>query len=83
MKKLTEDEKEKLIRRPMKRQGYVRTLLMSMKLNEIILIEPKDWTWESKPPSFLCRRVEDKTNFKFDCQKVLSDGGGWVITRIE
>ena len=83
MKRITEEEKAQLITRPMKRQGYVRTLLMNMKPADIILIEPKDWTWKSQAPSFLCRRVEAATAFKFDCEKVIGGSGGWIITRIK
>jgi hypothetical protein len=83
MKKLTEEEKAALTIRPMKKQGYIRTLLMNMKVKEIILIEPKDWTWKTKPPSFLCRRVEADTTYRFDCQKVMGGTGGWVITRLK
>jgi hypothetical protein len=82
MKKLSKEEKELLTTRPMKRQGPVRTYLMGMKPGEVILIEAKEWTWASRAPSFLCRRVEEATGWKFDCEKVIAPGGGWVITRL-
>ncbi|MES2620043.1 MAG: hypothetical protein V4615_04255 [Bacteroidota bacterium] len=82
MKKLTAEEKAKFITRPMKRQGYVRTLLMNMKPGDIILLELVEWKWKTKSPSFLCRRVEeDNTGWKFECEKIVQGGSGWIITR--
>lgn len=84
MKKLTADEKANFITRPMKRQGYVRTLLMNMKPADIILIERSDWTWKTKSPAFLCRRVEeDFPDREYECERIVHGGSGWIITRIK
>ncbi|MES2621860.1 MAG: hypothetical protein V4615_13505 [Bacteroidota bacterium] len=82
MKKITEAEKAALNTRTLSRQGNVRTLITQLEVKEILLIEPKDWTWKSAVPSQLCRTIERATNRKFVCEKVLSAPGGWTVTRI-
>lgn len=81
MKKLTPAEKAKFITRPMERQGYARILLMNMQVGDIILMELKDWNSKSAPPSYLIRRIEAKTKREYTCEKVISPGTGWIITR--
>jgi len=53
-----------------------------MKVNDILLIEPKDWKWKRKQPGIYCRRLEKHHAIKFSCGKAL-DGSGWVIKRLE
>lgn len=83
MKKLTPEEKAAYTTRPMQKQGIVRTMLMNMKLNDIILIEEHEWKWKSATPAYLCRRVEEKTKWKFECEKAIAPQKGWLITRIK
>jgi hypothetical protein len=81
MKKISEAEKAALKTRPLSRQGYIRSSIMQMQPKEIILIEPRDWTWKTAVPSRLCRRVERETGRTYECEKVLEPSGGWIITR--
>jgi hypothetical protein len=81
MKDLTKEEKATMLTRPQRKQGIVRTKLMNMKVDDIVLIEPKDWKWRSGGPNHLCRRVEEKTGMEFLCEEVLPSGQGWIITR--
>jgi hypothetical protein len=80
---ITQEEKAALRTRPLRKESPVRSMLMHMQVNEVLLIEPKDWTWTSGGPSHLCRRVEEKTAMRFLCEKVLPPGAGWVITRTQ
>lgn len=83
MKKITPEEKATFVTRPMQKQGIVRTMLMNMKQGEIMLIESHEWKWKSATPAYLCRRVEEKTKWKFVCEKALQPKSGWLITRVE
>ena len=82
MKKITEEEKAAMLTRPLRKQGLVRTMLLRMKVGDIILIEPHEWTWTSATPGYLCRRVEAKTTMKFEVEKVLPPEAGWIVTRV-
>ena len=83
MKKITPEEKAQLITRPSTNQSAVRTMLLHMKVDEILLIEAHEWTWKSATPGYLCRRVEEKTDMRFECQRVLQPTPGWVITLVQ
>ncbi|MCF8257023.1 MAG: hypothetical protein K9J06_05695 [Flavobacteriales bacterium] len=82
MKLITEEERAALVTRPMRRQSPVRTMLMNMNVNDILMVEPKDWTWKTATPAFLCRRVEKETDRRFECEAVLQPPLGWVIRRV-
>jgi hypothetical protein len=82
MKKITEAEKAALDTRILSRYGNIRSLIMQLQVKEILLIEPKDWTWKSAVPSKLCRTIERDTGRKYICEKVLSAPGGWTVTRV-
>ncbi len=83
MKQLTEEEKAQYVTRPMRKQGIVRTMLLNMKVGDIMLIESAEWKWTSATPAFLCRRIEAKTTRKFECEKALQPKTGWIIVRTE
>jgi len=83
MKLITQEEKAAMVTRPLKKQGAIRTMLLNMQVADILFIAPKDWTWTSATPGFLCRRVEETTNRKFECEKVLEPTAGWVVTRVK
>lgn len=83
MKQITEEEKATFVTRPLRKQSLVRTLLLNMKPADILFIETHEWTWKSATPGYLCRRVEEKTDRKFECEKVLQPKSGWVITRVK
>jgi hypothetical protein len=82
MKRLTEEEAGKIMLKPAGRGSLIRTMLLSMKPGEILLIEPKDWKWKKKTPTTMCRRVEKKTTLHFTCLKA-ADGSGWVVRRVK
>ncbi len=81
MKQLTEEEKAQFVTSPMRKQGVVRTMLMNMKVADIMFIESSEWKWKTAAPSFLCRRVESETTRKFECVKAVQPKTGWIITR--
>lgn len=83
MKKITQEEKDQMITRTSANQSAVRTMLMHMKVDEILLIEAHEWTWKSAQPGYLCRRVEERSDMRFECQRVLQPTPGWVITRVQ
>lgn len=82
MKKLTKEEAKNIKKRPAGRSSLARIYLLSMEVGDIILLEPKDWTWKSKKPSSLCRRLARETSRDWKCETAM-DGSGWVIERIE
>jgi hypothetical protein len=84
MKKLTKDEKEAIATRPLSKKNIVRIYLLQMKVEDIILVEPQDWKWKSATPAYLCRRVEERQRgWKFEVERVLPPGAGWIITRVQ
>ena len=83
MKMITEEERAAMVTRPMRKQNPVRIMLMNMKVNDILFIQPEDWTWKSATPAFLCRRVEKETDRRFECEAVLQPSAGWIIKRME
>ena len=83
MKMITEEERAAMVTRPMRKQSPVRTMLMNMKVNDILFIQPEDWTWKSATPAFLCRRVEKETDRLFECEAVLQPSQGWIVKRVQ
>ena len=83
MKMITEEERAAMVTRPMRKQSPVRIMLMNMKVNDILFIQPEDWTWKSATPAFLCRRVEKETDRRFEREAVLKPSAGWIIKRME
>jgi hypothetical protein len=81
MKHITKEEKAAMVTRPLHRQSPVRIYLMKMQVEDIIFISEQEWTWKTATPAYLCRRVEEKTPFKFEVEKVMNSTPGWVITR--
>lgn len=81
MKTLTQEEADKIAVKPSGRGTYLRSVLFNMKVNDIILLEPKDWKWKRKQPTDYLRRLEKNNGLKFSCGKAL-DGSGWVIKRL-
>ncbi len=83
MKRLTKEEKASIETRPLSKKNIVRIYLLKMNVEDIILVEPQDWTWRSATPAYLCRRVEEQQNgWKFEVERVLPPGAGWIITRV-
>jgi hypothetical protein len=82
MRLISPEEKAAMVMAPRHNEKGLRTTLLQMQVEEIILIEEHEWTWKSAQPNALCRRVEAKTGRKFECEKVVSPGSGWVITRV-
>jgi len=83
MKKLTKEEAAAIQTRPLSKKNIVRIYLLKMEVDETILVEPKDWTWKSATPAYLCRRVEEQTNWKFECERALDPTIGWLIKRVK
>ena len=81
MKKLTQEEADAIKVLPHGKKTWLRTTLLSMRVGEIILIEPKEWTWKNQPLSTYCRRLEKLSKVRFDCREAI-DGSGWVVRRV-
>ena len=79
MKKLTKEEAAKLSFK-LGTSTVVRTVVMHLDLEEILLIEKKDWTQKNGPGQMLTR-ITEKTNRKFS-MKTLADDSGWVVERV-
>ncbi len=82
MKKLTKEEASKLRLRPDNRGSVARGILLAMQPGEVILLEPKDWTRKTQPPSTYCLKLGRKTGMQWKCA-VAMDGSGWVIERVK
>ncbi len=82
MKPLTQEEADKIKVKPPGRGSYLRSVFFNMKVNDILLLEPKDWKWKGKQPTDYLRRLYKENGLKFICSKAL-DGSGWVIKRVE
>jgi len=81
MKKLTREEKSAMVTRPLRKQGVFRSYLLQMQVDDIVFISAQEWPSKSATPGYLCRRVEKKTTFKFEVEKVLNAAPGWIVTR--
>jgi hypothetical protein len=81
MKKLTKEEKSAMVTRPLRKQGVFRSYLLQMQVDDIVFISAQEWPSKSATPGYLCRRVEKKTTFKFEVEKVLNAAPGWIVTR--
>jgi len=83
MKRLTKEEKAAIETRPLSKKNIVRIYLLKMQVEDIIMVEPQDWKWKSATPAYLCRRVEEQNGWKFEVERVLPPGAGWIITRVQ
>lgn len=77
MKKLNEEEANKLKIKGKGPASHVFEALINLKSGEQLLIEPKDWKRKSSP-SKLCRYIEKKYPLKFVCWS-LKDNQGWLV----
>ena len=81
MKPLTKEEASNIKVVPRGKGSLLRHQLITMKVDEIVLVEKKDFNWKGKPLSTFIRRVEKSAKMRFTCGKAL-DGSGWVVTRV-
>ena len=81
MKKLTAEEAEQITVKPHGRASLVRTMLLTMKPGEFILIENKDWKWKTQTPVTYCRGLEKRSKLKYDCHQT-ADASKWLVKRI-
>ena len=81
MKKLTTDEAAQIQLKPAGRGSLVRTMLLTMKVGEFVLIENKDWKWKTQTPMTYCRRLERRSKLKYECHRT-ADASGWLVKRI-
>ncbi len=82
MKKITREEKEKMELKPPGHMTHLRSMLINMKVGDIIHLEKKDWKWKSKAPTALLRRFEHRRSERFTCLMLVS-GDGWVVERVK
>jgi len=83
MKKLTQEEADKLRTKPPGRISPVRLAISELEPGEHLLVEHKDWKVKKHTPRLLCRRIERKSSARFEVKHVISNGGGWLVTRIK
>lgn len=57
-----------------------RTMLMSLKVGEILLIGKADWNQQNGPGS-MCGKITRKYGHKFRVDTI-ADGSGWVVERL-
>ncbi len=80
MKKLTPDEVKNQNTIP---DGYgspVRKVLLTLKVEEGLIITRSEWKWKRQGPNMLCNRINKKGGPQFKCSK-LADGSGWMMVR--
>jgi hypothetical protein len=66
------EQKPELETSSLTKKNLVRVYLLKMTVGNIILVEAHDWTWKTPSSACLCLSVEEQTNWKFDCEKVLT-----------
>lgn len=81
MKKLTPEEAQQIDIKPPGRGSLVRTMLLTMKPGEYVLIENKDWKWRTRTPMTYCRTLEKRSKLKYECHRT-ADASGWLVKRI-
>lgn len=81
MKKLTPQEAEQIQLKPPGRGSLVRTMLLTMKVGEYVLIENKDWNWKTQTPVTYCRGLERRKKLKYECHRT-ADATGWLVKRV-
>jgi len=82
MRTLTKEEALMIKVRPEGRTTYARGILMNMRVGEMILLEPKDWTQKHRKPRTYCLQLGRLTGRAWKCATAL-DGSGWVIERVK
>lgn len=81
MKKITKEEKDKLVLRKGK-STPVRTGVMHLQPGEILLIDKSDWT-QTNGPGQMLSRLSKKTGMEFKLETVDTGNGGWVVERVK
>jgi hypothetical protein len=81
MKKLTAEEAAQIQIKPHGRGSLVRTMLLTMKVGEFVLIENKDWKWKTQTPGTYCRGLERRSKLKYECNRT-ADADGWLVKRV-
>ncbi|MCF8258045.1 MAG: hypothetical protein K9J06_10840 [Flavobacteriales bacterium] len=81
MKRLTKEEADQLPRRPDNRTSWFRGVVFSMKVGEIILLEPQDWKHKRSPITTL-KQMTKKNGREWTCEMLLN-GLGWVVERVK
>ena len=82
MRKLTEDEAAAIPSRPRGRYSKARMIMMSMKVGDIILLEPSEWPQRRNGPHHMIRRIRMQGKLDWTCEQAM-DGSGWIIKRIK
>ena len=81
MKKISREEADAMAKRPHRRISWFRSFLFGMKVGEIVLMEPKDWT-QKRAPITVLKNMPGKKGREWKCETLLNDRG-WVIERVK
>lgn len=81
MKKLSAEEFSKLPLKGKGRSSELYNSIINLKINEALLIEPKDWKRKAGP-STLIKYIEKTKSIKLN-YSALAEGQGWVVVRTD
>ena len=76
------EEFEKTGSHPSGRGHFVRRLLMSMQVGQILKVTRAEWNWKGRTPNVLVKDVQKKTDKRFEFSNT-GDFKGWFIRRVE
>ena len=85
VKKITEEEKQKLQLLPIGKRGRrhpLRSILNTMAVKEIISVDKEDFKWKKRTPQFFITQLTKGGKKKFSLWSK-QDGSGWVIQRVK
>lgn len=82
MKKMSKEEAKRFKTKPRGRSSKLRSMLLTMELDEVVLLERQEWTWKRLKPSSYCRRLEKKSPKRWVCRELV-DEQGWLIERVK
>lgn len=82
MRKLTEEEAEKIPSRDVGKTSLARSYLMNMNVGDIIFLEKHEWKHKKNQPTELIRQLRVRKKLDFSC-RISLDGSGWIIQRLK
>lgn len=83
MKKLTAEEFDNIPKKGWGRSSNAFQAIFTLKKDDAVVIEKKDWHSRSKTPSTICRYIEKKFPQVKYIYAALADGSGWAVKRVK
>lgn len=81
IKKLSEEEYNKLNLKPQGKKHWVRQAIENLEPNEAIRISHEAFTWKNKTPTVFCNQIARTTKKHFEVFTEASNTA-WVVRRI-